>query len=656
MHSDYALPERVRPFVNHVALLDEVTKYVLTSGPGNRVVVLTGEPGIGKTAVGIELTHELRAYYPDGMLFLELGGVDQADHPEDVIGLALRGLRHPAADIPAGRDRRGLYLSLTAGGSRVIFLDGVVTEAQVRALLPAEGSSLVIVTEARPATPLDAVGMRAFVVDQLDDAPARHLLGELIGRSRSEAEPAAFDALLGQCGNVPHAIRIVASMVCRSANGRAARPLAETADRLRDPVRRRTAFALARVYGAAYGLLSVRSKQCYRALGLRAHGGQVSAEAMAAVLGLSVGAAAELLIDLADMWLVSRVDAPRYRVRELVRRHAEEVDERTMSERNADEWRLVEFYDARIAAADALIAPGRPWRRLLLGESAPDTTLFGSVEQARAWLWEERTAILAAAEFLDSVGDDRYPQRWAVLLWAFHEQEKILGDLALLYTWGVAAAERAAQPDLLALLRLQYGFGMLWEGELDSAAAEFESAIAGAIRPDVKASAIEGLGLVRLDQGRSYEALELLRDNARLAREIGDPRRILIAEFHLAKVESPRTALALLDGVEAGLRTLPSDEADNLAKTKYWRGRKLTLIGDYPRAAAELAQAYTAMESRSRSFDLGKIAEASGEVAHSLGDSADARDFLLRAVGHFEQAGLTADAAHARARIEQWGL
>ncbi|MFB7878916.1 hypothetical protein ACFC06_27040 [Nocardia sp. NPDC056064] len=637
--------------------MDELTEYILTSGPGNRVVVLTGEPGIGKTAVGIELAHALRAYYPDGVLFLELGGIDQADHPEDVIGLALRRLRHPAADIPAGHgDRRALYCTLTERGARVIFLDGAATEAQVRALLPAAGSSLVIVTEARPAMPLDAPGTRAFVVDQLDDAASRQLLEELIGSGRRQAETAGFDALIGQCGNVPHAIRIVANMVSRSANGRAPLPVAETLERLRDPVRRRTTLPLERVYGAAYGLLSAQSQRCYRALGLRAHGGRVSADAMAAVLGLSPGVAAELLIDLADMWLISRVDARGYRVRELVRRHAEEVDDRTMSERDADERRLVEFYGARIAAADALIAPGRPWRRLLLGELAPDTTLFAGAEEARAWLWEERTAILAAAEWLDSVGDAHHPQRWAVMLWAFHEQEKILGDLELLHEWGLAAATRAAQPDILALLHLQYGFGKMWAGELDSAAAEFEAAIAAAVRADVKASAIEGLGLVRLDQGRTYEALELLRENVRVARELGDDRRILIADFHLAKVESSQTALALLDTVEAGFRALPSDEADNLAKIKYWRGRKLTLLGDHQRAAAELARAYAAMRARQRSFDLGKIAEASGEVAHALGDSAGARDFLLAAVGHFEQAGLTADAANAQAKIERWGL
>ncbi|WP_278265485.1 hypothetical protein [Nocardia sp. AG03] len=656
MQSNSALPERVRPFVNHVALLDEVTKYILTSAPGNRVIVLTGEPGIGKTSVGIELVHELRAYYPDGVLFLEFGGVDQVDHPEDVLGLALRRLGHPLGDIPVGRDRRDLYRTLTERGSRVIFLDGVVTEAQARALMPASGSSLVIVTEARPATPLDAVGMRAFVVDELDEVAARHLLEELIGIDTCQAEPTEFDELVGHCANVPHALRIVATMVCRSANRRVARPVAETVDRLRDPQRRRTALPLERVYGAAYGLLSVRSQQCYRALGLRAHGGRVSAEAMAAVLGVSVGVAAESLIDLADMWLLSSVEAPRYRVRELIRRHAEEVDERTMAERDADEWRLVEFYDARLAAADALIAPGRPWRRLLFGDLTPDTTLFDGVEQARAWLWEERTALLAAAEFLDSVGDDRYPQRWAVLLWAFHEQEKILGDLELLSGWGLAAAGRAGQPDVTALLHLQYGFGKLWAGDLEAAATEFEAASAAAIRADVKASALEGLGLVRLDQGRTSEALELLRENARLAREIDDPRRILIADFHLAKVESPQTALALLDTVEAGLRTLASDEADNLAKSMYWRGRKLALLGDHQRAAIELSRAYTAMEARRRSFDLGKIAEASGEVAHALGDPAGARDFLLRAVGHFEQTGLTADAANARAKIEQWGL
>lgn len=653
MLSSYVLPERVRPFVNHERLMAEVTERVLGSGPGNRTVVLSGEPGIGKTAFGIELVHRLRPYYADGELYLPFGGTEQPDHPDDVLALALRALGESAEDISGLRGaRQARYRALTRDRSLVVFLDGVVTEQQVRALLPGEGSSLVVVTEARPAAPVDAAGMELFVLDRLDDAAARHLLEILVGADRCRAEAEVIPDLIALCGHLPQALRIVATMIYRGAR-RSTAPLRETVERLRDEDRRRTVLPLDRVYGAAYRLLAGPSQRCYRALGLRAHGGRVGAEALAAVLDLPVGEVEDLLIDLADMHLIAPVGAQRYQVRELVRRHAGELDERTTAERRADEWTLVEHYDTRIAAADALIAPGRPWRELLLHETTTGAAVFGSAEQARAWLWEERTAILAAAEYLDELGDAHHPQRWAVLLWAFHEKEKILDDLRLLHEWGLRAAARAGQPDITGLLHIQRGFGLVWAGDTEQAAGEFSAGAASATRVDLEASAIEGLGLVRLGQQRRPEARELLRRSAELAEQIGDRRRILIAALHLAKAESPTAALELLAVAEAGFAALPSEETDNEAKAKYWRGRTLAELGEFDRAATELDAAYTIMRSRRRSFDLGEIAVAAAGVARARGDRDGAREFLVRAVAHYEQAGLTADATRARALLDE---
>ncbi|MFF2087531.1 NB-ARC domain-containing protein [Nocardia sp. NPDC058176] len=651
MVSNSELPERVPLFVNHTRLMKKVTERVLTGGPGNRTVVLSGEPGIGKTAFGVELAYRMRPYYADGELYVPFGGTEQPDHPDDVLGFALRALGEPVENIPDRRGaRRARYRALTRDRSLMVFLDGVVTEQQVRALLPGEGSSLVVVTEARPAAPVDATGMELFVVESLDDNAARQLLESLIGHERCAAEPEAAAALIALCGHLPQALRIVASMAYRAA-ARSTSPLADTVERLRDDTRRRTALPLERVYGAAYRSLPERTRRCYRALGLPAHGGRVGADALAAALEWPVGEVAELLIDLADTHLLKPVGADRYQVRELVRRHAAEVDDRPAAERDAEQWRLVAFYDRQIAAADGLIAPGRPWRTLLLSENDTTSALFATAEQARAWLRQERSAILAAAAFADAAGDEHYPQRWAVLLWAFHEKEKILDDLRLLHGWGLVAAGRAGQPDVVSLLHIQRGFAHLWAGDHELAAEDFAAGAAAATRMDLEASALEGLGLTRFEQGRTYEALDLLRRNAELADQIGDQRRILIAALHLAKVESPETALALLDTAATGFAAAPTAEADNLAKAKYWRGRTLASIGDYDTAADELAAAHAVMTTLRRYFDLAEIEVASAQVEQARGMNAAAREFLAQAITHYERVGHLAAAQRTRAQL-----
>ncbi|MGY0497691.1 hypothetical protein ACWZHB_04245 [Nocardia sp. FBN12] len=652
--SNFVLPERVRPFVNHERLMATVTESVLAGGPGNRTVVLAGEPGIGKTAFGIELAHRMRQYYADGELYLAFGGTEQPDHPDDVLGLALRGLGESADDIPTRRGaREARYRALTRNRSMVVFLDGVVTEQQVRALLPGEGSSLVVVTEARPAAPVDATGMELFVVERMDEIAARQLLESIADSARCAAEPDAVTALIALCDRLPQALRIVATMVCRAASHRIDRPLADTVDRLRDETRRRTALSLERVYGAAYRSLPEPTRRCYRALGLRAHGGSVSAVSLAAVLDLPEPVVAELLIELTDMYLVEPQSDRRYRVRELVRRHAAEVDDRAAPDRLADEYRLVEFYDRQILAADTLIAPARPWRGLLLGESGAASAQFDSADRARAWLWRERNAILAAAEFLEDHGDQHFPQRWAVLLWAFYEKEKILDDLRVLHRWGLAAAARAGRPDVVSLLHTQLGFGHVWAGDLELAAAEFAAGAQEVPRPDLEASAVEGLGLVRLEQGRVTEARDLLRRNAELAEQIADRRRILLATFHLAKAESPQAALALLDIAGPGFAAEPADEADNEAKVKYWRGRKLAELGELDAAATELELALSMMVARGRGFDQAEIAVALAGIALRRGESVPARAHLERAVAAYDRLGLTSSAQRARVLLDE---
>ncbi len=78
------------------------------------VTVITGPPGVGKTALAVKAAHLASAEFPDGQLYASLGGIEQAKPALDILGELLRSLGVPQERIPAGlAERAALYRSST---------------------------------------------------------------------------------------------------------------------------------------------------------------------------------------------------------------------------------------------------------------------------------------------------------------------------------------------------------------------------------------------------------------------------------------------------------------------------------------------------------------------------------------------------------------
>jgi tetratricopeptide (TPR) repeat protein len=621
------VPPRNRNYVDRVQVLEAVRR-LAGAGDGNVIALFKGLAGVGKTAVATHLAYELEQMYPDGRLYFSLSdGLDDAVSESDCLMEALVALGDRQEDIPDRLEaRRNRYWARTAGRRLMVVIDGAVTAGQVRTLQPAEGQSLVMVTERRPAMDLSAGGVLVFELPRLDDDSARELLTRIVGAERAAAEPEAFDRLLAICDNLPRALCIVGELVRQ----RAGRSIAAVADLLRAEKRR--SEVLATLFEVVYRELDATAARCYRALGIRSHAGFVGVPALAAVLGLPADDIAWAMRELADLCLVDESDRG-YRAADIVRRHARSIDDRGEGERAEDENRWLRYYDQHIGAADVLLAPARPWRALLLHTSYPrsGTPEFGTADQARAWLRREMPNIVAATEYAFAAGRDDLVARWCVLLWAFHEKEKNLDAMHAMHESGVAAARRSGNHAVCSLLSMQIGFRHYWLRELDAAAAALATAVrlarqlpVSAAAVQLEASALEGLGLVRVAQGRPGDAREALRRNHQIAGDIGDPRRIALAAFHLAKAEEPAGALELLDQAETIFAHLDVDETENLAKVQGWRGRKLVEQGRADPARQPLLAALAVMRERRRRFDEAEILVALGDCARALADAAEA--------------------------------
>ncbi|MET8773002.1 BTAD domain-containing putative transcriptional regulator, partial [Streptomyces sp. NPDC004658] len=268
-----APPDRARPFVRpaqlppdlavfagrrrELAALDALWRGAAVAGAETRDggepvpdavnLLISGPPGVGKTALAVHWAHRVADRFPDGRLHLELGG--SAPHrggpdPAGALRRLLADLGVPARSVRASvADLAAQYRSALAGRRLLVLLDDAACLQQLRPLLPAVPGCLTLVTSrggpaeaagpaerrravepagwietAEPAGPphLATAGVRALRLGLPSEADARELLVRRIGAARSAAEPEAVTEIIRRCGRLPSALALVAARAaCR---------------------------------------------------------------------------------------------------------------------------------------------------------------------------------------------------------------------------------------------------------------------------------------------------------------------------------------------------------------------------------------------------------------------------------------------------------
>lgn len=271
-------------------------------------VVVSGAPGIGKSALAHHVAHLVRDSFPAGRLLVRMV------HPDGVP----RSSSAVAEDVAAAlRDRR-------PGDPALLVLDDVVDADQVRPVLSARLGGAAIVTSRMGLASLIAThGGWVHRLSTFDDEDAHRLLLAVLGAERVEAEPEAARRLAAACGHYPLALRIMAARLLT----RPGLQLADGVDWLaEDPLARLSLadsprMSVAHVLRQAFARIDPRLAEAFVRIG-RLPLNALRAQDCAPVLQMTAPEAESVLERLADAGFLEEGPPGPYRVHDLLRVYA----------------------------------------------------------------------------------------------------------------------------------------------------------------------------------------------------------------------------------------------------------------------------------------------------------------------------------------------
>ncbi|MGH4026505.1 MAG: BTAD domain-containing putative transcriptional regulator [Pseudonocardiaceae bacterium] len=538
------LPPDITDFTGRTTQLASLRGHLGHDNPAPRtdrtgtspVSAISGQAGVGKTALAVHAAHQLREHYPHGQLYVDLRGTQpQTLDTTEVLARFLRALGVNGTAIPDNNTERGaLYRSLLADRRLLVLLDNAAGEAQVRPLLPAAAGCAVLVTSRTRLAALP--GAQLIDLDMLDPGQALDLLIRAIGPQRVATELGAAEEIVRLCGYLPLAVRVAAVRLAARPHWR----LARLATALTDEHHRLDELRLGDLEVRASLALSYESlhrtgRRVFRRIGLLG-ACDVPAWVSTALLGDTEPGAENLMDTLVDTRLleVAGIDAAgqqRFRCHDLLRAYAREVV--TAHEPEAE----------RLAALERVLSG---W--LALAEEAGErlaNPVFGVTVEAvsgwrpeaaairpatadpASWFQAEWAALIDAVTQAHAVGLDHLACALGARLAPFYTVRGYYDDWRQICEVMLAAADRMRDHRWMGMALRGLGELALVHYDLDAALDAFRqarTAFSAAGDQHGQAVAVLGIGAVHVEAGRFDEALPCLVHALACFRELTDRR------------------------------------------------------------------------------------------------------------------------------------
>ncbi|ONI68151.1 SARP family transcriptional regulator [Kribbella sp. ALI-6-A] len=667
------------------------------------IAVISGAPGTGKSSLAVRLGHLVREYFPDGQIYLDMRGATDPRDPGGALTDLLLSLNVPDFAVPADPDRRSAMLRSELASRRVlIILDDVASARQVAPLMPGTGASAVVVTSRNRL--IDLAGADPIPLDTFDDREATELLLRVAGTGRIDRGSPAAEEILLACGNLPLAIRIVASRLAQRPD----LSPSELARRLRDETHRLDELSIGELAvrtsaDLSYGSLSPEEARLYRLIGHFAVG-EFSARVLEPVASPAVvRRSLDRLIEV-NLVQISSIDPTgkaRYRVHDLLRLHAIGVgDENQKADALKDLATLLDALLAKVRRAAAALPFGYFGTLDYEGPlRSPDPQPFTDTD-AIAWFDSERSSFVPAIRAAAQNGLHEHAWRLAAAWGPYLDMRAGFDDWNESHQPGLLSAIACGDRRGAAILHRNLGQLALYKDDWDAAWHHLTSAaelFAEVGDRQGEGIAAVGVGTWLRERGRPDEALPHYEKAVEAFVEVGDTNGEAVARSAVASIWLSRDdtvtagrylAEAFLLGVRRGDRHREAKVRRRIAALRIRQGRleqavrqlqaSLAIfgkIGDDHCAAyarAELGKTLIAVgdDAAARKMLLDAI-----EIGHRLGDRSVegqaaydlgrlhvttgnvdfARRYLSRAIRAWQQIGNDARVAEARAHLTELG-
>jgi DNA-binding SARP family transcriptional activator/Tfp pilus assembly protein PilF len=503
-----------------------------TGSSDTAVAVISGQPGVGKTALTARWARRTADRFVDGQIWLDLRGSRPGAvmPPDEALQHLLVSLGQRPSEIPGTvQERAARYQTLTDGRRLLVVLDDAANSEQVRSLLPGSPGSMVVVTSRYRLDGL--VVYEAATGVELDVLPApdarRFLMGRF-GAVASGDETALLDEIAGHCGRLPLALALVAARAARRRQidlGAVAAQLRSGRPKLDQFTVGDDAANLRTVYSWSYESLSAPAARLFRLLGLHPTA-SLSIEAAASLAGLSMEQTSRRVSELESAHLVTVPGGARIELHDLLHVYAGELgtglDNRQAIRRVLDHYgRTVRTAVEHLGVTPATMAGASGGPRDIRGVTVP---AIGSGSETQRWFVTEHANLVAVVQLAGDLRHDAECVRIGVLATELQEWNGQWGEVTRTQAIVLAAALRVGMPDVAARAEFHLGKAAQRTGQHERARRHF-------LRAEVRNSELGhagcaevylGLGAVAESQGRWSKALEHDRKALEHVRATGD--------------------------------------------------------------------------------------------------------------------------------------
>ncbi|MDW4908169.1 tetratricopeptide repeat protein [Streptomyces sp. ADMS] len=393
----HQLPRAATCFTDRAAEIDRLNT---TARQESSLAVVSGQAGVGKSALVVWWAHQAMEQFPDGQLYTDLRGYHSLppQRPEEALHSFLLALDAPMDNLLGNLDAMAAkFRSLLHGRRMLIIADNARRIDQVLPLLASAPGCCTVVTSRSNLEALEITqGASCMTLRPLPQRDAVTLFSLMSGQAESQQ----ITDLISQCGSLPLTVRIAAQQARTPDDVTAlVQDLSNTANRLSTLSSPDEETGMHLVLSWSYNGLTPAKARAFRLLALHA-GPDFSTDSAAALIGVPRNAALRLLRALKSDNLLEEVSDRRFRFHDLIRDYAQErvLAEEPESERDAAVRRELLHYLRHCDRADRLLVPQRSHVPMDEEGTPPSEPDFADNAGALAWCDAEIVNLAAAVD------------------------------------------------------------------------------------------------------------------------------------------------------------------------------------------------------------------------------------------------------------------